>query len=124
MEAAKIAQLLLHGYPENYLEPTFECDKCKDTGFIGSSECTCLTQAVVKEYYKMSNLDKVLERENFSTFDIDLFSEEIDEDLDISPKSLIIDIYNTSKNLYKTLKKRKRETFCSLERQDLEKLLW
>lgn len=97
LEAAKIAQLLLHGYPENYLEPTFECDKCKDTGFIGSSECTCLTQAVVKEYYKMSNLDKVLERENFSTFDIDLFSEEIDEDLDISPKSLIIDIYNTSK---------------------------
>lgn len=97
LQAAKIGQLLLHGYPEDYLEPVFSCPKCKDTGYIKSTKCTCLTQAIAREYYKMSNLDKVLERENFSTFNIDLFSEQVDENWGISPKSQIMDIYNVSK---------------------------
>lgn len=97
LKAAKIAQLLLHGYPKDYLEPKYDCPKCKDHGFIESDVCTCFKQSLAREYYKMSNLDKVLERENFSTFDIDLFSDEIDEILGVSPKDHIIEIYNTSK---------------------------
>lgn len=105
LEAAKTAQLLLHGYPKDYLSPTYHCEKCKDTGFIDSEECTCFRQSIANEYYKMSNLDKILERENFSKFDIDLFSEEVDELLGISPKEQIIEIYNTSKKFIRNFER-------------------
>lgn len=105
LEAAKVAELLRHGYPKDYLSPTYYCEKCKDTGFIESEECTCFKQSIANEYYKMSNLDKILERENFSKFDIDLFSEEVDELLGCSPKEQIIEIYNTSKKFIKNFQR-------------------
>lgn len=105
LEAAKVAELLRHGYPKDYLSPTYYCEKCKDTGFIESEECTCFKQSIANEYYKMSNLDKILERENFSKFDIDLFSEEVDELLGNSPKEQIIEIYNTSKKFIKNFQR-------------------
>ena len=30
------------GYPEDYLEPPYECPDCKDTGFIDGKRCHCL----------------------------------------------------------------------------------
>lgn len=34
-----------HGFPENYLDPCFECPKCRDTGLIGDDSrvpCECM----------------------------------------------------------------------------------
>ena len=42
---ARIRQLLVeNGYPENYLEPVFQCALCEDTGYVGTGKkqlCTC-----------------------------------------------------------------------------------
>ncbi|MFB0972362.1 MAG: ATP-binding protein [Neofamilia sp.] len=105
LEAAKTAELMLHGYPEDYLEPSYYCEKCKDTGFIESEECTCFKQEIAREYYKMSNLDKILERENFTTFDFNLFSDIQDEMLEISPRKNIEIIYNASLKFIRNFEK-------------------
>lgn len=89
-------QLLKHGYPADYLELTYECDKCKDTGYLGQEKCSCLNQRLAREYYKMSNLDKVLEEENFINFDFDIFSDEIHEGEGLSPRARIGEIYDAS----------------------------
>lgn len=53
------------GYPEDYLEPEYQCPDCQDTGFINGRKCHCFLQAQMKLLYAQSNLDAVLEQENF-----------------------------------------------------------
>lgn len=56
------------GYPENYLEPVYECPDCKDTGYIDNKKCHCLQKAIIDLLYTQSNLTNILQRENFHTF--------------------------------------------------------
>lgn len=79
--------------PVDYLEISYDCESCKDTGFIeNGSKCNCLKQQLIQKAYKMSNLDNLLDKENFKTFDIDIFSDEEFEDEGITPKQAILDI--------------------------------
>ena len=70
LAAHKKALLKKHGYPEDYLEPIYECPLCHDTGYQGSHPCKCMTQKVIDELYNQSTIREILERENFSTFSL------------------------------------------------------
>ncbi len=65
--------------PFNYLEPTYSCKYCKDTGIIEEGEkitpCKCYKQLVILEAFKSSNLNKI-KFENFNTFDSSYYSDE------------------------------------------------
>ncbi len=79
--------------PVNYLEISYDCDKCKDTGFVESgAKCNCLRQLLIEKAYRMSNLDNLLEKENFKTFNIEIFSDDEFEDEELTPKQAILDI--------------------------------
>jgi DNA replication protein DnaC len=40
---AKRAELLRNnGYPEDYTDPKYECDKCGDTGYVNEKMCDCI----------------------------------------------------------------------------------
>lgn len=82
-----------HNFPIDYLEISFGCNKCKDTGFVENGmKCSCLKQHLIKRAYRMSNLDNLLEKENFKTFDINIFSEEPFEDEALTPRQGILEI--------------------------------
>ncbi len=70
------ALLLQGGFPADYLDPVYRCPDCKDTGYIDGARCHCLVQASIRLMYSQSHLDAVLERENFDTFDLSLYSED------------------------------------------------
>lgn len=79
----------------NYLNPQFDCKLCKDTGFIqkdnSSVLCSCIKQRIFDIAYNKSNMGN-LERENFSTFNIRIFSDKPDKEKyksDISPRENI-----------------------------------
>lgn len=75
----KIAKALKkNGYTLEMFNPKYECDICKDTGYIGSKQCYCLKQKVINIAYKQSNVLK-LEDENFETFDTCYYSTKIDD---------------------------------------------
>ena len=65
----------------NYLNPHFDCKLCKDTGYVqkdGTSQmCSCLKQRIFDIAYNKSNMGN-LERENFSNFNIRIFSDKPD----------------------------------------------
>lgn len=61
----KTALLIGAGYPANYLEPAFECNDCKDTGFIGNEQCHCLKQQIIDLLYNQSNIRDSLESIGF-----------------------------------------------------------
>lgn len=75
LSAQKTALLLSAGFPEDYLEPVYECKDCKDTGYIGSQKCHCFQKAVIDLLYTQSNLQHILQKENFSTFSLSYYSD-------------------------------------------------
>lgn len=90
--------LIKHSYPEDYLEPEFQCKQCKDTGFVetptGTEKCSCYRQQYINHLFKQSNI-KVLDVENFSTFNVNFYPDEIDEKkygIKISPRQNILKI--------------------------------
>ena len=73
--------------PKGYLDIQYECSLCKDRGFLSNGKkCNCLKQAIINESYKMSNLSRVLEKQNQCTYDDSIFSEEVDSNAGISPR--------------------------------------
>lgn len=85
--------------PLEYLELKYYCDSCKDKGFLSNGEkCNCLKQEIINEAYKMSNLDRLLNKENFSNFDISIFSNAKSENSTISPRENILTILSICEN--------------------------
>ena len=88
--------LLSAGFPADYLEPVYECEDCKDTGYIGNRKCHCFHKAVIDLLYTQSNLQHILEKENFDTFSLSYYS-----DNHIDPKTGRSSLTNM-KNVYLT----------------------
>ena len=62
--------LVSAGFPADYLEPIYECEDCKDTGYIGNKKCHCFQKAIIDLLYTQSNLKNILKVENFNTFSL------------------------------------------------------
>lgn len=65
------------GYPADYLEMTYDCPDCRDTGYINNRKCHCFRRAEIELLYTQSNLTDILEKENFDTFSYDYYSDEM-----------------------------------------------
>lgn len=74
LRVKKCEMLVERGYDPEYLALRYNCNKCKDTGFIGNTKCTCYKQKLVKLYYKNSELETAIKINNFNNFDKSLFS--------------------------------------------------
>ena len=70
----KKSLLQAHQYPSDYLEQTYECPDCKDTGYIGSVKCHCFEQRIIDLLYSQSNIRDVLQKENFQTLSYRYFA--------------------------------------------------
>lgn len=81
--------------PLQYLDDNFSCASCNDTGFLPDGQkCGCFKQQLITKAYDMSNLSNVLEKENFQSFNLDIFSDEPFEDQSLTPKQNIMNILN------------------------------
>lgn len=85
------------------LEPQYSCSICKDTGYITnnyeSSLCNCVKQKLFDLEYNKSNIGN-LEKENFETFDLTYYSNEVNEQKyksNISPKENMKNIEKIAK---------------------------
>lgn len=76
------------GYPSDYLDPIYTCSDCQDTGFIDNEKCHCLKKEMINYAYAQSNLDHILEEENFDTFNLGFYSTENDPDIGKSPRDI------------------------------------
>lgn len=80
----------------DYLKPHYECSICKDTGYIQNDNyktemCSCLKQKLLNISFNKSNMSN-LDKENFSTFNENFFSDEINPNkykFQISPRENI-----------------------------------
>jgi len=62
------------GLPEDYLEVHYTCPHCEDTGYLPDGQrCRCMTQRIIDAAYQSSGTNGVLEKENFNTFNLNVF---------------------------------------------------
>jgi len=73
-------------FGEGFLESAYQCSTCNDTGFVDTARCMCLKQRLIQKYYDCSNLSGVLEKENFSTFDMRCYSATVINSEQMSPR--------------------------------------
>lgn len=64
------------GYPADYMEMQYRCKDCKDTGYTAEGrKCRCFLRRQIRLLYAQSNMEKVLEKENFRTFNASYFDD-------------------------------------------------
>lgn len=97
LEKAKILQYL--SLPSDYLKPSYDCKICNDTGYVSDGGynmkmCSCLKQKLLDYSFNKSNMSS-LDKENFSTFNPNMFSDEVDlakYHFNISPRTNILNV--------------------------------
>ena len=86
---------------EDYFKPHYECNICKDTGYITNNDyttsmCSCLKQKIYNEQYNKVNISN-LDTQNFENFSDLLYSDKTDENkyhTNLSPRENINIIKN------------------------------
>lgn len=83
---------------DSFFRPHFECSICEDTGYIQDGYnfnlCSCIKQKLFDIEYNKSNISN-LAKDNFTNFDLNLYSDKIDENLyssNLSPRDNIRNI--------------------------------
>ena len=56
-----------NGFPPDYLEMTWDCPDCHDTGYIGREKCRCLRRRETAILYDQSHLEKLAEGAVFAS---------------------------------------------------------
>lgn len=84
--------------PDDYLSVKYDCNICKDTGYVfengKSLMCNCLKQQIYNLEYNQKNINNI-DTQTFDNFNINLFSDKADEkkyNSSISPRENISDI--------------------------------
>jgi len=62
-----------HGLPEDFLDMRYVCPDCHDTGFINGKKCHCFVEMQMKYLYQQSNIDKIVQKQNFDYFDLNRY---------------------------------------------------
>jgi len=102
LKMQKKAMLSNHSFPDDYLDPIYDCKDCHDTGYINNQKCHCLQQAIINFSYEQSNLRSILDRENFDTFSFDYYTKDKHPQLGISPYDNMQSVHNLCKDFVNT----------------------
>lgn len=89
-----------HRIPFDYDEVRYFCKDCKDTGFVNGKSCHCRNNLKLREMYKQSSIPEMLEKENFSTFNMNMFNKDRQENEPLSPYEHIKEIVEDLKSEY------------------------
>ncbi|MBQ2730067.1 MAG: ATP-binding protein, partial [Clostridia bacterium] len=74
LQEKRAALLIKNGYPADYTKPKFICDKCQDSGYVGTKLCECFHREVVKNTIRNSGIGALVDRQSFDNFDLKYYS--------------------------------------------------
>lgn len=72
----KKAILIEAGYPPDFLDPLYDCMDCQDTGYHNRTKCHCFRTMEISVLYEQSNIQEIIEKENFSTLSYEFYQNE------------------------------------------------
>ena len=101
LRVKKSELLVSNGFDMDYLNLHYRCNKCRDTGFIGNTKCSCFKQKVIDIYYTGSELKSMLKTHNFDNFKLDFYPSRKSEVESESPKKNMEKILSKSMGFLK-----------------------
>ena len=96
LAARKEELLKAHGYSLSDLEPHYECELCKDTGYVDNEMCRCFKKRITDVLYDQSNIGRILEQENFHNYSFKYYDD--DPDSPVNPLQAARNAVNVSVN--------------------------
>lgn len=70
----KRAELLeANGYPADYSDVNYDCEKCGDTGFIENKMCSCMKEALTLAGIESSGFASLIKEQSFDNFSLDYY---------------------------------------------------
>ena len=70
---ARKSLLERNGYPADYSEPRYECNVCRDTGYVGIKMCSCMRKSLVEAGMRSSGLGALIQKQSFENFSLDYY---------------------------------------------------
>ena len=61
------------GYPENYTDVRYDCEKCGDSGYVDGKMCECMKRELVMAGYESSGLGKLISKQSFENFSLEYY---------------------------------------------------
>jgi len=61
------------GYPEDYTDVHYDCEKCGDTGYVDTKMCSCMRRALVEAGYMSSGISALMRTQSFENFSADYY---------------------------------------------------
>ena len=98
LDETKLKALEENGYPKDYLLIKYDCDICKDEGFVDGIMCKCFEKTLKEEAYKYSNLPLLMDSRTFDDFNLDLYP---DDGSDFSPRKVMEAVFEFCKDYAK-----------------------
>lgn len=73
LQEEKKLLLKKYGYPEDYLEINFYCEKCQDTGYTNNGICECMKKLLREQAYNKLNMCVNISNFKFANFNVDYY---------------------------------------------------
>ncbi len=71
--AARAELLRKNGYPADYTQPQYECEKCHDTGYVGIRMCACMRRRLIEAGLESSGMGALMRTQSFENFSTDYY---------------------------------------------------
>jgi DNA replication protein DnaC len=111
LQEKRKSEIMLAGFPENYLSDDYMCPKCHDTGYVDNKYCDCLMDIYKEEQRaSLSNLFK-LGNESFDSFDLSYYDDTPAPDTGISPRRSMEVVYEACVEYARKFGKRSMNIF-------------
>lgn len=110
LKMERVELLLENKYPRDYLDMSFQCKNCKDTGYVDNKKCICFKQREIQQLYKQSNMGSNFKKENLDMFRLDYYSDAA-EDGKVSPRENMKNVYMTCINYVRNFDTHEKNLF-------------
>jgi len=108
LKEQKSVLLEAYGYAADYMEMHYHCPECQDTGYVEGKKCHCFKKEEITLLYSQSNIQEILERENFSTFTFACYdNKEIIPQLGMTVASYMRQVYGWCREYVEEFKSKK-----------------
>ncbi len=80
------------GYPSDYTDIRYECERCGDTGEVDNKICPCMRKKLIEAGFEASGMYDLIKSQSFENFSLEYYRQ-------------TADIYSRMSMIYKVLKK-------------------
>lgn len=76
LRGARANFLAAHGYPADYTEVKYECEKCSDSGFVDGKMCECMRRQLIMAGLETSGFGSLIEKQTFESFSLEYYKKD------------------------------------------------